>query len=111
MPKFKITKEIKQELDILASKLPVIAVSKKLTVTGAEIKTNPEYAKLNKPGIINTKKYIIRTDGLLEAVNHKKRLYKAFENEGLEGVKKYADPYKPKKQNDTDSISNDTAGN
>ena len=47
-----------------------------------------------------SKIYVVRTPGSLECVNHRRRLQKAFEQSGIDGVSKYMDQYKAKPKTD-----------
>ena len=80
--------------------LPMIPVAKTEIVAGSEILKNDDYKHLRTDDIKPLNNYKIRK-GSLSAVNHSRRLEKAFINGGEQAVKNYMDQYRKPKPEDT----------
>lgn len=89
MAKFKITPEVKKMLNQLASKLPVIPsgdVQVLRAVKGQWLIDRD--IKINDTKPTGRKTYVKETT-LKHNINHSRRLRKAYEQNGEDGVKKY----------------------
>lgn len=90
----KLTKHDKKEIAKLANMLPAIPIADTKIVSGHEIMTNESLAKYRKPDINPLSNYKLRTGGAIVAVNHKRRIEKAFYQGGMDAVKQYVDQFK-----------------
>lgn len=86
----KVSKDIKKQLEELASSLPEIKVATPIYVSGAEIKRNDNFKDVRTPDIESHKTYkYIPKGNSTEVFNHKRRIFKIFAEYGMNGVNEY----------------------